>query len=1101
MNMTPTCNDGTPNRVFGLPLALLALFAWSLALQGAYLWSVPVTVSQPDGEVLHLLATGDEYYNWVHDKDNYTIVRDPNTGVVEYARVESGKLAPSGYRVGTVKPDAVGLQPGANVFPDRQELPQGSPRGEPEPAYPAPTSGTINNLVVFIRFSGESEFTDAVSLYDTQFNTSVSSMNQYFQEASYGALATSTTFYPLPSGSTVVSYQDSQPRAYYQPYDEATNPIGYTGGGNGADRTAREHTLLVNAVNAVSGSVPAGLNLDGDGDGRVDNVCFVVYGGPTAWSTLLWPHMWSLYSQTVSINGKRVYTYNFQLQTSVDTGVLCHEMGHSLGAPDLYRYYARTIVPIGRWDVMSGDQLPPQHMSAYMKFEYFHWITSIPEITPDGGTYTLNPLTSSTGQSYRIASNNSPTEFFVVEYRRKAGTFESSIPGSGLLVYRINTAVNGNASGPPDEVYVYRPGGTYDVSGTVDSANYSSNVGRTSITDDTSPSSFLTNGSLGGLCIWGIGAAGDTISFKVGAPEIDIQRPASTSIPDGDADYLGNRPAGAPITLVYTVVNSGQSSLSVTGVTAANLSNCSNFLVNTTMPLTIAVGTSGSLSVSITPTSAGAFSFDMDVASNDLNENPYDIAVVGVPPPNITASPPALTCAVAPDATRNLTLSIGNTGSGNLTWAVSVENAVSPKASKAVGGPDTYGYKWKDSNEAGGPTYGWIDITSSGMPLVLRDDDASSAIPLAFSFDFYGEEKAFVYISANGYLSFDHSPMPWSNAAMPNPAFPNDLVAPFWDDLDPSAGGEIYYLAAADRFVVSWVNVPRFSGGSNTFQVILYPDGRILFQYESMGNGATLTSATTGIENGGGTDGLGIAYNESYVANNLAVLITSWATWISITPPSGTTSGGGTTPVSINLSAAGLSAGDVCTCNIVIASNDPDTPLITVPLTMNVALPPPGTAAVFRVTSAGDVLGDGAFYGAAFLSGSADVAEWVPVTGPAEPGTILELDPQQPGAYRPSQGTCSLLVGGVVSSQPGMVLGGTEPAEGYALLALSGIVPVKVTNEGGPIQPGDLLVSSSTPGYAMRWASEKPCPCALVGKALGPMTDDQGVISVLLTAH
>jgi hypothetical protein len=276
MNMTPTCNDGTPNRVFGLPLALLALFAWSLALQGAYLWSVPVTVSQPDGEVLHLLATGDEYYNWVHDKDNYTIVRDPNTGVVEYARVESGKLAPSGYRVGTVKPDAVGLQPGANVFPDRQELPQGSPRGEPEPAYPAPTSGTINNLVVFIRFSGESEFTDAVSLYDTQFNTSVSSMNQYFQEASYGALATSTTFYPLPSGSTVVSYQDSQPRAYYQPYDEATNPIGYTGGGNGADRTAREHTLLVNAVNAVSGSVPAGLNLDGDGDGRVDRMEHVV---------------------------------------------------------------------------------------------------------------------------------------------------------------------------------------------------------------------------------------------------------------------------------------------------------------------------------------------------------------------------------------------------------------------------------------------------------------------------------------------------------------------------------------------------------------------------------------------------------------------------------------------------------------------------------------------------------------------------------------------------------------------------------------------------------------------------------------------------------
>jgi hypothetical protein len=83
-----------------------------------------------------------------------------------------------------------------------------------------------------------------------------------------------------------------------------------------------------------------------------------------------------------------------------------------------------------------------------------------------------------------------------------------------------------------------------------------------------------------------------------------------------------------------------------------------------------------------------------------------------------------------------------------------------------------------------------------------------------------------------------------------------------------------------------------------------------------------------------------------------------------------------------------------------------------------------------------------------------------------------------------------------------MVLGGTdEPTEGKALLALTGIVPVKVTNEGGPIQSGDLLVSSSTPGYAMRWAGDGPCPCALVGKALEPMTDERGVISVLLTAH
>jgi hypothetical protein len=67
-----------------------------------------------------------------------------------------------------------------------------------------------------------------------------------------------------------------------------------------------------------------------------------------------------------------------------------------------------------------------------------------------------------------------------------------------------------------------------------------------------------------------------------------------------------------------------------------------------------------------------------------------------------------------------------------------------------------------------------------------------------------------------------------------------------------------------------------------------------------------------------------------------------------------------------------------------------------------------------------------------------------------------------------------------------------------ALLALIGIVPVKVTDEGGPIEPGDLLTTSSTPGYAMRWHQEDGTACGLVGKALEPLNRDTGVIQVLL---
>jgi hypothetical protein len=155
----------------------------------------------------------------------------------------------------------------------------------------------------------------------------------------------------------------------------------------------------------------------------------------------------------------------------------------------------------------------------------------------------------------------------------------------------------------------------------------------------------------------------------------------------------------------------------------------------------------------------------------------------------------------------------------------------------------------------------------------------------------------------------------------------------------------------------------------------------------------------------------------------------------------------------------------------------------------------------FRVGAAGNVFAGESFYAAEFQSGSADVAEWVAVSESVEPGDVLELDPCKPGTYRLSAGPCSSLVAGVVSTQPGVVLG-ERPASGEcALLALTGIVPVKVTDEGGPIQPGNLLVSSSTPGHAMRWAGPGLCPCSLVGKALEPMTDEVGVILVLLTAN
>lgn len=484
---------------------------------------LPHTITQPNGEVINCFVSGDEFFNWIHDKEGYTIIQAPD-GYFYYATRKDGKIIASSYKVNQVKPDETKLKKWLKIskteYKKRVESFKVPGLKSTGPTY-APHTGTMNNLVIYIRFSGDSEIATTRNTYDDKLNpTSGNSLKAYYQEVSYNNLTISSTHYPVcaePS-TTNASFEDSHERDYFRPYNATTNTIGYN---NDTEKREREHQLLVDAVTWINANHPvdAGIEIDADGDGRVDNVCFMIKGNSDGWNDLLWAHRWALYSQTVNINGKRVYDYTFQPENQVSVRTLCHEMFHALGAPDLYHYDdgGLDLSPVGRWDIMEHGS---GHMGAYMKWKYADakWITSIPEIT-SSGTYTLNPLSSSTNNCFKIASPNSASEFFIVEYRQGSGTFESQIPGDGLIVYRINDNFNGNAnfdnSNVFDEVYVYRPNGTVTVNGDVDDAFYSSISGRVAIDDSSNPSSFLHDGSAGGLSISNITSAGATISFDV----------------------------------------------------------------------------------------------------------------------------------------------------------------------------------------------------------------------------------------------------------------------------------------------------------------------------------------------------------------------------------------------------------------------------------------------------------------------------------------------------------------------------------------------------------------------------------------------------------
>jgi predicted RNA-binding Zn-ribbon protein involved in translation (DUF1610 family) len=102
------------SKFFFLGAATLLVSIVALA---APLSFVPQTLKQPDGEVINCFASGDEFYNYLHDKDNYTIIQN-STGFYCYAELIDGKLVASKYIVGVDNPKYTNLKPGINLPSD-----------------------------------------------------------------------------------------------------------------------------------------------------------------------------------------------------------------------------------------------------------------------------------------------------------------------------------------------------------------------------------------------------------------------------------------------------------------------------------------------------------------------------------------------------------------------------------------------------------------------------------------------------------------------------------------------------------------------------------------------------------------------------------------------------------------------------------------------------------------------------------------------------------------------------------------------------------------------------------------------------------------------
>jgi hypothetical protein len=304
------------------------------------------------------------------------------------------------------------------------------------------------------------------------------------------------------------------------------------------------------------------------------------------------------------------------------------------------------------------------------------------------------------------------------------------------------------------------------------------------------------------------------------------------------------------------------------------------------------------------------------------------------------------------------------------TQQLYLNNPVSPDANFTItlsnnlaGTQIVYDY---EDNLTGGAIYNWTDISTSGTLLtdISETDNAAQEVVLNnFTFPFYGTSNNQVYVASNGLLTFGTPSAESSNDAIPYEYEPNNFIALLWDDLDTNDaiaddGGEVYFQEFADRIIVQYERVMRDSDSdpstqSNTFQVVLHASGLIDVHYKEIG-GYT-GSATVGIEDSSGTNGIEVLYNgyrtihpTFELSNGLALSYTPQsAKFVQVSPLAGTTTTGSSSTLEVNFNSYDLAPGSY-TANIDIAHTGTGTTpwiitavleVINTPATMNLYQP------------------------------------------------------------------------------------------------------------------------------------------------------------------
>lgn len=416
----------------------------------------------------------------------------------------------------------------------------------------------VDNLVLMVNFSddGDNTFQTNFSRYQEMYTGPASepnrSVSRYISTISDGQV-TVNTYFP-------------------QVVNNVFQPITIQGSASAYPDAAHGEQFVQQVITAAQNTsglyFPPKLDSMHGGD-YIDNLTIIVQVDENNTSGAFGSRKADWGNNQTLLYGWHVGAYNvlptsmLRLGTAYDQGyaLASHEFLHTLGAPDLYRTAGETGDPVGRWwDLMAGPNFTASYPLAYTRRE-LGWMEI--ETLKDSGTYTLWPAERTSGtRAYILKTSRSDSEFFVVEYRKKPEKenrqdYDYYIPESGLIVYRVNNAVDYHTNKEGNNyIYVFRKDTTDPAKAQEDAykatvgGQYRGSLGSSDLNAPyTADTIFYSDGSNSGIVI------NNVVTKEDGSVSFDVEFPVLSA----DSYWL---PKGESI--------NGLSSPAITGDTTGN---------------------------------------------------------------------------------------------------------------------------------------------------------------------------------------------------------------------------------------------------------------------------------------------------------------------------------------------------------------------------------------------------------------------------------------------------------------------------------------------------------------------------------------------------